>query len=158
MHDEVDTTFGPIKLVGSDTERISRYSDPFLWLFAAVIQFLFNVLIATPFLFYFVNVQDLKKTRLLSAVYYVVWYLENVAVVLLNLISAELAVWDPSGWPSQTVGYSVAVLIIPFLGFLILLIYDWKLDPEMQTTDSVDLHNSDSSQPQIAANNQTSQV
>ena len=131
MKDDVDGTYGPIAFVGSPKmEQISWNSDKFLWTFACVVQFVFDVLIAIPFLFYFVHVQDLRKKRWFTAVYYFIWYLENCIVVALNLLTKHIIVWMPLSWTNRLLGMTCTILFIPIVGFVLLRVYHVKFDPE----------------------------
>ena len=118
MKDGVDGTYGPITFVGSPKlEQLSWNSDKFLWTFAGVVQIVFGVLIAIPFLFYFVHVQDLRRKRWLRAVYYFIWYLDNCIVVALNLLTKHIIVWMPLSWTNILLDMTLRV-------------YHVKIDPE----------------------------
>ena len=144
MSDEIDGTYGPITFVGTaKMEQISWASNKFLWLFAGIVQFTFDILIAIPFLFYFVHVQELKRKRWFTAVYYHIWFLENIVIVALNIVTHEVTLLNLLHWPSRLLGMTCTVLFMPLVGFALLRIYHVKFDPEKRAksdvTDKTDL-------------------
>ena len=129
--DQEDGTLGPVKFLDMPEPRLlSRIKDKHLWHLATFVQFIFNIIISIPFFFYFLHVQEIKRTRYLASAYYILWFLENMAIVALNIFTYHSLNFDITQWSLNLLASSGCILIIPLAGFLLLLVYYRKLHPE----------------------------
>ena len=130
-YDQEDGTLKPVKFLDLPEPRLlSRIKDKHLWHLATFVQFFFNIIISIPFVFYFLHVQEIKRTRYLASAYYILWFLENIVVVILHISSYHFNLAKVTEWSPKLISSTGCILIIPLVGFLLLFVYYQKLHPE----------------------------